>query len=249
MEHTTPEPRAGDAFGRTLQRCWAAGAVPGAAFEIIERDDGHISAADAIRYFTPVEALSELDQAAVAMARGRILDVGTGAGRHALALRHQGKDVVGLDPSPGAVEVTRQRGVAAELGSIAHPPEGIGAFDTLLLLGNNLGLLQGTQRAPMVLRHLALLARRGAQLIGTGMDPASSDPDHIAYQDRNRQRGRLPGQIRMRVRSGALATDWFDYLLLGPDELDRLTRPSPWRLETVQEQGRKYLAVLRLHTR
>jgi SAM-dependent methyltransferase len=80
-------------------------------------------------------------------------------GRHALALQQQGKHVVGLDPSPGAVEEARERGVAAEPGSIAHPPEGIGAFDTLLLLGSNLGLLQGEQEAPAVLRHLASLAR------------------------------------------------------------------------------------------
>jgi SAM-dependent methyltransferase len=245
MEHM-PEPRIGDAFGRTLRRCWAAGAVPGAAFEVIEREDGHINAADAVRYFTPVDELAELDRVAIAMARGRVLDVGTGAGRHALALLQQGKDVVGLDPSRGAVEVARERGVAAEPGSIAHPPEGIGAFDTLLLLGNNLGLLQGEQEAPAVLRHLASLARPGALVIGTGMDPASSDPDHTAYQDHNRARGRLPGQVRIRVRSGAWATDWFDYLLASPEELDRIVHPSPWRLETVQKQGRTYLAVLRL---
>lgn len=246
MEHITTEPRIGDAFGRTLQRCWAAGMAPGAACEITERDDGYISAADALRYFTPVDDLSELDQTAVALARGRILDVGTGAGRHALALQQQGKDVMGLDPSAGAVEVARQRGVVAELGTIAHPPEGIGTFDTFLLLGNNLGLLQGERAAPEVLRQLASLARPGALLLGTGMDPAGSDPDHAAYQDRNRVRGRMPGQVRMRVRAGAVATEWFDYLLLDPHELNRLTQPSPWQWETIHEQGPKYLAVLRL---
>lgn len=248
MEHTL-EPRIGDAFGGTLRRCWEAGAVPGAAFEIIEREDGYIKASDASRYFTPVGELAELDQAAVAMAHGRILDVGTGAGRHALALHQQGKDVVGLDPSPGAVEVARERRVAAEVGSIAHPPGGIDGFDALLLLGNNLGLLQGEQEAPAVLRHLASLARPGALLIGTGCDPASSDPVHTAYQDHNRARGRMPGQIRMRVRSGTLATEWFDYLLASPDELERLVQSSSWRLESVQEQGHKYLAVLRLQAR
>jgi SAM-dependent methyltransferase len=246
MEPTTAEPRIGDAFGRTLQRCWAAGTVPGAACEITERDDGYISAADATRYFTPADELSELDQRAVALARGRILDVGTGAGRHALALQQQGKDVLGLDPSPGAVEVARQRGVAAELGSIAHPPEGVGTFDTFLMLGNNLGLLQGEQSAPEVLRQLASLARPGALLLGTGMDPAGSDPEHTAYQERNRARGRMPGQIRMRVRAGVLATEWFDYLLLASHELERLIGTSPWRRETIHEQGPKYLAVLRL---
>ncbi|CAL9616801.1 hypothetical protein SUDANB121_05773 [Nocardiopsis dassonvillei] len=245
MEHT-PEPRIGDAFGRTLQRCWAAGAVPGAASEVIEREDGHISAADAARYFTPAEELSDLDRAALEVARGRILDVGAGAGRHVLALQAQDRDVVGIDPSPGAVEVARRRGARARLGSVARPPAGIGRFDSLLLLGNNLGLLQGEEAAPQVLEQLASLARPGALLVGTGMDPDSPDPEHTAYHDHNRARGRLPGQIRMRVRSGTLATGWFDYLLAGVADLERLVRPSPWRLETVHEQGRDHLAVLRL---
>lgn len=250
MGHTPVnfEPRIGDAFGRILQRCWAADAAPGSAFEVIEREDGHISAGDAARYFTPAKELSDLDCAALEVARGRILDVGTGAGRHALALQRQGKDVVGMDPSPGAVEVARQRGAEARLGSIAHPPARIGRSDSLLLLGNNLGLLQGEQAAPQVLEQLASLARPGALLIGTGMDPAGPDPEHTAYHDHNRTRGRLPGQVRMRVRSGTLATDWFDYLLAAVGDLERLIHPSPWQLETVHEQGPKYLAVLRLQT-
>ncbi|MEU0236283.1 class I SAM-dependent methyltransferase [Nocardiopsis sp. NPDC006198] len=161
------------------------------------------------------------------LAGGRVLDVGVGTGRHALALQASGKDVVGLDPSPGAVEVARQRGVDARLGSIAAPPADIGRFDALLLLGNNLGLLQGPERAPEVLAHLASLARPGALLIGTGMDPSTADADHRAYQERNRRAGRLPGQIRMRNRQGVLATDWFDYLLAGVDDLRALVRRSP----------------------
>ncbi|MFJ9554165.1 class I SAM-dependent methyltransferase [Nocardiopsis sp. NPDC101807] len=240
------EPRLGDAFGLTLQRCWAADVAPGAVCEVIERDDGHINAACAGRYFTPADALAPLDREAVDLAEGRILDVGVGAGRHALALQASGKDVVGLDPSPGAVEVARHRGVDARLGSIATPPADIGRFDALLLLGNNLGLLQGPERAPDVLAHLASLARPGALLIGTGMDPSTTDVDHRAYQERNRRSGRLPGQIRMRNRQGVLATDWFDYLLAGVDDLRALVRRSPWHVVSVREEGRNYLAVLRL---
>ncbi|MFE9243535.1 class I SAM-dependent methyltransferase [Nocardiopsis sp. NPDC006938] len=237
-------PRVGDAFGETLRRCWEARAAPGSAFEIIERDDGVIHAADASRYFTPSARLPPLDREALELARGSVLDVGVGAGRHALALHERGRTVVGIDPSPGAVEVARLRGVDARHGSIARPPTGLGRFDTLLLLGNNLGLLQDAERAPAVLAHLAALAAPGAVLLGTGMDPGTTNAEHLAYQQRNRAAGHLPGRIRMRNRQGALATEWFDYLFASVDELAELVRPSPWRLVSVRRDRHKYLAVL-----
>lgn len=172
-----------------------------------------------------------------------------GAGRHALALQALGKDVIGLDPWPGAVEVARQRGVDARLGSLGRPPAGLGRFDTLLLLGNNLGLLQSRQQAPIVLEQLASLARPGARLLGTSTDPCSNDPDHIAHQDYNSKQGRLPGQIRIRVRNSTLATAWFNYLLLSLDELQQLLHQAPWRMGTVQGQGCTYLAELCLEGR
>ncbi|WP_166655407.1 class I SAM-dependent methyltransferase [Actinorugispora endophytica] len=251
MESGVREPVAGDAFGRVLERCRDAGAVPGAAFEVIERDDGYVAAADAVRYFTPAEELSGLDRWACERARGRVLDVGCGAGRHALALRGMGRAVVGLDASPGAVRVARGRGVEAVVGTVQEPPPGLGVFDTVLLLGNNLGLLGGREQARTVLEGLAGLVAPGGRLIGSGFDPRAdgtgpgrADADHAAYHAWNRERGRMPGQVRMRVRDGGVATPWFDYLLLSCQELAGIVEPTPWRIEHVETGGRDYTAVL-----
>ncbi|MFV2196646.1 class I SAM-dependent methyltransferase [Nocardiopsis sp. LOL_012] len=222
------------------------GARPGAAFEVVERDDGHIGVGDAARYFTAPEDLSALDRRALGLARGRILDIGCGAGRHTLALERAGADATGLDPSPGAVGVAVDRGLRVQLGSIAEPPPGLGRSDTLLLLGNNLGLLGGVDTAGEVLRALASLARPGARLVGTGMDPATDEPEHRAYHAWNRRRGRLPGQLRIRVRDGALAGPWFDYLLVDPDGLRTLAADTPWRVREVERHGRNHVAVLSL---
>jgi SAM-dependent methyltransferase len=250
-------PQTGDAFGACLLACWEAGARPWAALELIERDDGFLDGGDAARYFAPPAAWHPLDRWACDRAQGRVLDVGAGAGRAALHLQATGREAVALDVSPLAVEVCRRRGVArTAVGTAADlvaagGPDG-GPFDAFLLLGNNLGLLGGAAEAPRLLGALAALAAPGAVLLGAGMDPfRTGAPEHLAYHARNRARGRLPGQIRMRVRHRGLATSWFDYLFVPPDELAPLLAGTPWRLEHVERPegedgaGGGYLAVLR----
>jgi len=85
--------------------------MPGAVLELIERDDGFLDGADAARYFTGPDAWDALDRLACTEARGRVLDMGAGAGRSALYLQETGRDVVALDVSPGAVEVCQRRSV------------------------------------------------------------------------------------------------------------------------------------------
>jgi SAM-dependent methyltransferase len=243
-------PVPGDAFGRALARCWASGIRPGHAFEVIERDDGYLGVGDAVRYFAGPDNWSPAERQAISRASGRILDIGCGAGRHAVVLRDVGHDVTGLELSPGAAGVARERGIRVVEGSIVAPPPGLGRFDTLLLLGNNLGLLGNATTAGRVLGNLADLATPGARVVGIGMDPYQTTvAEHLAYHDRNRHRGRYPGQIRMRVRDGLVATDWFDYLFLSLDEFTVVLADSPWQVDRIDtEDGPNYLAVLSLRT-
>lgn len=234
-------PEIGDAFGALL----LAGA---AATGVIERDDGLVSPHAAAGYFSEAASWSALERAACERSSGRVLDIGCGAGRHALLLQSRGLDVVALDPSPGACAVTRARGVrdVREAG-IADVAEFGERFDTFLLLGNNLGLLGSPSAAPRLLAGLAAAAAPGARILGGNVDP--SGPEHAAYQRRNRDAGRLAGQLRLRVRYGTLADPWFDYLLCSPAELEALVASSPWRVARVEEDGAGYLAELRLRDR
>jgi SAM-dependent methyltransferase len=183
---------------------------------------------------------------------GRVLDVGSGAGRHSLYLQARGRDVVALDVSPLAGEVCRRRGIRQVFtGTVTDLAQRDGGpFDTFLLLGNNLGLLSSAGHAPLFLGALAALAAPGAGILGKGMDPYRTENElHLAYHARNRALGRLVGQIRMRVRFRDLATDWFDYLFATVDELRGLLDGTAWRLEHVEAQpdGPHYVALLR-HT-
>lgn len=105
--------RSGDAFGLAFLDRYHGGS----GVHIIERDDGHEEAMNADLYFLDYyewdtfHTATAQDRLGVEMVSGRILDVGAGAGRHALALQQRGHEVVALDVSPGAIEVCRDRGV------------------------------------------------------------------------------------------------------------------------------------------
>lgn len=242
-------PASEDAYGELL-RAHHAGKE---SFEIVERDDGFVGPpGDPARYFAEAEAWAERERAAMERVRGRVLDVGCGAGRHALFLKAGGHEVVGIDSSPGAVAVSRDRGVDARECDVRDVRDlNAGAFDTVLMGGNNFGLVGTRATAPDVLAGLAAVTTDDACLVAESTDVhTDDDPDHRAYHELNRERGRLPGALRIRVRFRRHVTPWFDYLLVSPEEMRQVCKPTPWHIDEIVEpdvietEGR-YYAVLR----
>jgi SAM-dependent methyltransferase len=238
-------PVVGDAFGQLLLECLEAGIPTGEFYEVVERNDGRISVGDAARYFRPDEAWNDLEQWALEKVSGEVLDIGAGAGRHALYLQDKGMEVTALDLSPGAVEVCQRRGIKRTiLGTIDRASKN--EYDTFLLMGNNLGLLENDVKAPLFLAKLATLSKPGAMVIGTGLDPVmTTNPLHLQYHERNRSRGRMPGHTTLRVRYERTVTPWFDYLFASTMEIEKLLAGSGWTIEDRRENGASYALVLR----
>lgn len=218
------------------------------SFEIIERDDGFISPSPGPDlYFSDYEEWLETDQKAMQFVRGRVLDIGCGAGRHALYLQGLGYDVMGIDNSPRAIMVCRKRGLRnAEVVSITQVSQKLGIFDTILMMGNNFGLMGNPRRAVWLLRKFAGMTRENARIIAQTIDVVQTDiPEHKAYHKLNRERDRLPGQTRIRVRYKKFASPWFDWLIVSEEELSKLLEGTPWAItdKIVGEQGR-YTAII-----
>jgi cyclopropane fatty-acyl-phospholipid synthase-like methyltransferase len=215
--------------------------------EIVERDDGFIDAAGGTRiYLAPFRRWPAVHRQAMRFARGRVLDVGCGGGRVCLHLQQRGQEVVGIDISPGAVEVCRRRGVHdVRLCSIDDVDESLGIFDTIVMLGNNFGLFASRAKAKRLLRRFHRLTSDRGRIVAETRDVyRTDDPAHLAYQKRNRARGRMSGQIRIRVRFRDQATAWFDYLMVSQQELEDLLDGTGWRLERVLESDDTYVAVI-----
>lgn len=233
-----------DAYGHAVYD----GATDGEGFEVVEREDGYIDvAAGPSPYLAPFRKWPPQERRAIGLARGRILDIGCGGGRVGLHLQSKGLEYVGIDNSPRAIKTCRLRGVRdARLLSITEVGRKLGVFDTIVMYGNNLGLLGSERRARWLLRRFRAITSPGARILGANMDPhGGANPDHRRYRRSNPKRGRLPGQIRLRIRYKSRATPWFDYLFVSLEELKRIVEGTGWAVTRVFEsKGPNYVAVL-----
>jgi len=216
---------------------------------VIDRDDGRSETGMNCRvYFADYPDWPDLHKKAVEYVRGRVLDVGCGAGRHALYLEKKGHDVVGIDESPLAIHVCKARGLRdARVLKFSQIGPSLGPFDTILMLGNNFGLFANAVRAKRLLRRLHRMTSQNARIIAESRDPyQTANPIHLAYHERNRSRGRMGGQIRMRARYAGRTTPWFDYLLVSRDEMRTLLDSTGWRVAEFIDgaDDSLYLAIL-----
>ena len=214
---------------------------------VIERDDGMVDS-DSLDYSAPFRRWPAHERRAMRHIGGRVLDVGCASGRVALHLESRGHSVVSIDVSPGALRTAHERGAQDVRGLAASEVRaGHGPFDAVVMFGNNAGLLRNARHAPWLLRRFARLTGGDGVLAASTLDPYdTSDPLHLTYHRRNRARGRMGGQGRLRVRFQRLATPWFDYLFLSVPELERIVHGTGWRLDQVIDgPGPTYSFILR----
>jgi SAM-dependent methyltransferase len=142
------------------------------AWEIVERDDGSFSiGAGPDRYFAGFREWPRAERQAMRYVRGRVLDVGCGAGRGYLHLQQRGHEVVGIDNSPAAIRTCRLRGAnRVHVMSVERLSAKLGTFDTILMLGGNLGLLGNPEHARRTLRKLAAITTQRGRIIGGSRD-------------------------------------------------------------------------------
>ena len=142
--------RSKDAFGQMM---WAH--YKGReSWQIVERDDGYFEASGHPKvYFSEYEDWHPVAQKAMKFVKGKVLDVGCGAGRHSLYLQGKGFDVLGTDSSPLAIEICKLRGLKnAKVMAIEDLDFKPNSFDTIIMLGGNFGLLGNPEKAKKLLR-------------------------------------------------------------------------------------------------
>jgi SAM-dependent methyltransferase len=113
--------------------------------------------------FREFKDMPKLEQKALKLTKGTVLDVGCGAGGHSLYLQEKGFQIKAIDISKGAIEVAINRGVLnAEVKNILDETE---TFDTILLLMNGTGIFQELSQVSKYLTHLKNLLKPNGQLL------------------------------------------------------------------------------------
>jgi cyclopropane fatty-acyl-phospholipid synthase-like methyltransferase len=212
---------------------------------VLERDDGLKVNSPVSLFFKRDADVFPHDWKAMELCEGRVLDIGAGAGLHALVLQEHGMDVTAIDISPEAVEIMRKRGVEdARIGDIFHfPPE---PFDTLLLLGRSIGMVEdlaGLDRFLMRMKHF--LKSDGRLLLNSLDVTRTDDPQHLAYHDANIRACRYAGEVRMRILYKDLVGAWYTWLQVDATTLASHAERLGWKTEVIdQDDDGNFLARL-----
>ena len=116
-------------------------------------------------FFRNYQEMPAIEQKALALSKGKVLDIGCGSGSHCLYLQNEkGLSVCAVDSSLGAAQIAKERGVNQVFHqSILDFKEG--SFDTLLLLMNGLGVAKDFQGVLPLLIHLKSLLAPGGQIL------------------------------------------------------------------------------------
>lgn len=194
--------------------------------------------------FREYDQMPELEQIALSLAKGKILDVGCGAGSHSLYLQNKGLAVWAIDASAGATAVAKARGVH-QISTTSLLDYSEKDFDTIIMLMNGTGIFESLDRVSVYLNHLkTLLSPEGTVLIDSSDLQYMYDPgvNGSIWVPADRYYGALEFRLRYKKQLG----EKFPWLFLDPKLMADLAQSNGWSMDLIA-QGEHYdfLAQLR----
>lgn len=237
----------GDVFGKAFLDFYL-----GTGTELVfERDDGYSDPSDVPVYFREYGEFPEYEKRVLSYVKGRVLDIGCGAGRHSLWLQGKGIDVTSFDSSPLVMELCRLRGVRQLiLGAVQNLPFRKSTFDIIVLLGNGFGLAGRLEDTYRFLRRLHEVTKDdGLVLTDSRNYLLTREQAHLRYHEMNRDSGRPAGEVRIRAKCGSEISSWFHLLMVTRKEMENVCEETGWCVEEFFESSDPVFgAVLRKTT-
>lgn len=196
--------------------------------------------------FRTFDEMPSLEQTALRLAKGKILDCGAGSGCHALALQDMGKDVQAIDISPLSVEVMQKRGVREAFQINLFDENYLQKFDTILMLMNGSGIIGKLENMSAFFTKMKQLLNPGGCIY---MD--SSDLRYL-FEDEDGNfvldlAGGYYGEVDFKMQYKQVKGDPFDWLYVDFQTLSFYAAENGFRTELVEEgEHYDYLACLKM---
>lgn len=212
----------------------------------IERDDGIINSHPVTDYNIPLLDWDEPERLGIQHTKGRVLDIGCGAGRVALYLQNQGFDVIGIDSAPGAIEACKTKGLQkAHVMPVEELDFPDNFFDTVIMYGNNFGIPGNESNIIEMLEKLYKFTTvEGIIIAGSADVEKTTEQVHIDYHRRNLERDRPKGLLRLRVKYKDTIGEWSDLYLASPKEMKSMSEKAGWKLSRIYERGGQFVGIL-----
>ncbi|AWM13194.1 class I SAM-dependent methyltransferase [Flavobacterium sp. NRK F10] len=196
--------------------------------------------------FRNYDEMPRIEQKALQMANGRILDVGCGAGSHSLYLQNERKlDVTSIDISPNAIKACQLRGLKKAKVQDVMTLENE-KFDTILLLMNGAGMCGKLKNISKFLQKLKSLLNKGGQIL--------VDSSDIIYMfDEDEDGGKwIPtdvdyyGEVIFDIQYKGEKEDSFNWMYIDYNTLQNAVHANGSQCELVLE-GEHYDYLAKIH--
>jgi 2-polyprenyl-3-methyl-5-hydroxy-6-metoxy-1,4-benzoquinol methylase len=199
------------------------------------RDDGVVNTMSINVFFRNATDF-QLDKLILDHCRGRVLDIGAGAGIHSLYLQARGFSVCALDVSPEACDVMRSRGVK-EIQCISFADLKTGKYDTLVLLGRSICMVETIAGLDDFLLDARRLVNPGGQILLNSLDVRKMrDRPSLAYQEANTKAGRYIGEIWLYREYKGIIGPMSGLLHVDPDTFAIHAAGAGWSFEKLLEE-------------
>lgn len=203
-------------------------------------DEDEIPVKDLFRTYNE---MSPLEQEALQIAKGSILDVGAGSGCHSIALKEMGKESFAIDISPVSVEVMRERGVDAaniNLFDLSFTSR----FDTILMLMNGSGIIGRLQNIGEFFKRIKTLLNPGGCVLMDSSDLKYLFEDEDGNFEIDSTDGYY-GEVDFSMRYKNIKGESFNWLYIDFDTLSLYASQYGFKAELVKKgEHYDYLAKL-----
>jgi SAM-dependent methyltransferase len=191
--------------------------------------------------FRSFEEMPELEKLAISKSKGKVLDVGAGAGVHSLELMDRAIDVTAIDISPGAVDYMKSIGINALQSSFLNFKSG--KFDTILMLMNGIGVVGKLSNLKRSLEHAKKLLNTGGVIYCDSSDIKYlyEDEDGSFWMDLASE---YYGDFRFQMSFKQAKSSWFDWLYVDYDSLHKVATEVGFTTRKLMEVENHYLAEL-----